>query len=51
MLGIQGTMYNITSAYSLNQVDFARRSESAPGQDILYLFFNVMLHSLDLVKV
>ena len=37
-LGIQGTMYNITSAHSVSQVDFARLSESAPGQDITYLF-------------
>ena len=37
-LGIQGTMYNITSAHSVNQVDFAHLSESAPGQDITYLF-------------
>jgi len=37
-------MYNITSAHPLNQVDFARLSESAPGQDITYIF-NVMFHS------
>ena len=37
-LGVQGTMYNITSARSNDQVDFARLSESAPGQDITYLF-------------
>ncbi|KAF5351979.1 hypothetical protein D9756_007387 [Leucocoprinus leucothites] len=37
-LGIQGIVYNATSARSTDQVDFTHLSQAAPGQDITHLF-------------
>ncbi|KXN90206.1 Chitin synthase 1 [Leucoagaricus sp. SymC.cos] len=37
-LGIQGTIYNVTSAHSTPEVDFIRLSQSASGQDITAYF-------------